>query len=154
MVKSFSNQMCLPLRVKMEPFPILLPDGQVVSSDGSEVKSYNNFFCSRTKNPTDKSLKYQFCLFSGHIPRDLEAQCLKLAKYLAEEVIPPILEKYPRAENVPVVTHYRIRCMLENFTYYWMFVMVLPEEVGINFIDLFRVRQNAGPWNAYVIGCG
>jgi hypothetical protein len=44
--------------------------------------------------------------------------------------------------------------LLENFAYYWMFVMLLPEEVGYDFVDLLRMRDNAGPWNSYFVGCG
>ena len=67
----------------------------------------------------------------------LDKQCIQLAHYFVDN-IPVIIKKWPSASAMPLVIHYRINVLLTNFTMYWMFLMLQPQAVHIDFFDFFR----------------
>jgi len=52
------------------------------------------------------------------------------------------------------VMHYRLCNLLFNFVNYWLFVMLLPHQVLLDFSELLKVRQCSGAWNVFVAACG
>ena len=154
---NFFCLLSLPIKLKMEKFPIKWDQlGNVKQwSQEDPLTEYNQFSCSKLKfDPKNRTTKFHNVILSKIVPCGIEEQCFQLARYIVSHVMPIILNKHKRSIETPILMHYRCRFTLHNLALNWIFIMLMPDQVQLNIIDMLKIRGIAGLWNTFYAACG